>query len=69
MENTRINYEQVQVENKIIENAKLLQCFFCQIKELPNFKKGKKFIKICELCQKKLEMLNEYARPWEEVVN
>lgn len=52
----------IEKEKQIIENAKLLQCLFCQLKELPDWKKGKHFVKVCDLCQKKLEMLNQYAR-------
>ena len=67
MKRIRMNQKYNKMESKIIEDTIKQQCFFCQMKELPR-KKGKVFIKICDLCQKKLEMLNQYARPWDEVV-
>jgi len=66
MERIIVNQKNIQVKGRIIENDKLLQCLFCQMKELPKIKSNGKmhFVSVCDLCQQKLEMLNQYARPW-----
>ena len=65
MRNEAINRKSIQVKSQIIENKKLLQCLFCQLKEVPKVKANGKmhFVSVCDLCQKKLEMLNQFARP------
>ena len=63
MERVVADRKDIQAKRQAIKNAKQFQCFFCQLKELPDWKSGKHFIKICDLCQKKLEMLNQFARP------
>jgi hypothetical protein len=65
MERATVNRKDIKVKSRTIENEKLLQCLFCQLKELPEIKRNGKmhFVSVCDLCQKKLEMLNQYARP------
>jgi hypothetical protein len=66
MENLTINQKDIQIKSQVIENADLLKCLFCQLKGLPKVKADGKmhFVSVCDLCQKKLEMLNKYARPF-----